>query len=393
MLDREEKGELKKIYEKSINFIELVSYKNGAILASDPKRRYDYVYPRDTALILRSLMKLEEWNKVKKSLDFFIKNQKETGEWAQRYRKDGKVASYRPPQVDCNGLILYAIRKYFESTGDKKFIKYAWPNIKAGAAFIIEHVMSNGLIFSTNSIHEWPPIEAGYDIWVNSTCYAGMRGAYKIAKSLGKNEAEEWRTLARRIWTGISKKLIKDGRFIKLSNHRIIEAADVSEFGPYLFGAINPTDRKMRNTVRKIRKDLWINELGGISRFPKNQVIPGKNNGGYGSYSMYTAWLGQYYLDASEEEKAKEIARWFIKYNKNGHIPEHVATKKEFYEWVEGAKKAGRYEKSARKKEAEEVMDSKEFKEKDLSYWVIPLTWAHAEFIIFYQKLKEKKLI
>ncbi|OYT27544.1 MAG: hypothetical protein B6U97_01225 [Candidatus Altiarchaeales archaeon ex4484_96] len=394
MFTNQEKKELEKINLKSRQVINSVYLKNGGITASTSDGRYPYVYPRDTVMILMALDHMGDHKRVKKTLDFLMSRQRETGEWAQRYDKKGNIASYRPPQVDCNGLVLHMLRLYYEATEDKKFIEKHRDAVKLGTEFIKEHYLpEEKLIFSLNSIHEWPPMEAGFDIWVNITCYVGVRGSYKIAQSLGQEDvAESWRDLARDIWIGISKKLIIKNRFIKLSDHRQITDADVSELAPYITRCIGVKETVMRNTINYIEKNLWDDELGGIRRYMEKHGEPGRNNGGYGPYSMYTGWMAQYYLDAGEEEKAKKYINWFLKYHRGYLIPEHVSTKKSFKKWMMQAKKTGRYYHVGRKQEAQRAMKSEEYK-KDLIYWVTPLTWAHAEYLKLYHMLEEKQLI
>jgi GH15 family glucan-1,4-alpha-glucosidase len=396
MFTAAEKNILKYIYNTSLKFIDEVSYNNGAILASLPTHRYNYAYPRDSALIMRALLILKDYDQIKRTLQFFCNNQSELGEWAQRYTQKGNVASYRPSQLDSNGLILWYMWKYYEDTKDIKFLEKYWDNIVRGMEFIKEHyIQEEKVLFSANSIHEWPPIESGYEIWANCSCYVGINAAFKVAKLLNKKEYKKWGILATNLWEGICLHLIdkKNKRFRKLSNHIDINDADVACLAPYVLGILPAKDELIKNTANQIREGLWQKDLGGIGRYLKKYGLPGRNNGGYGPYSMYTAWLAQYYVDTNQLDKAKEVITWFMEYNKDGYIPEHVATKKEFLEWVEGAKRVGRYYESGRKEEAEKVMTTKEYTKKGLSYWVTPLTWTHAEFIILYRKLKEKRLL
>ncbi len=394
MFTRKEKQELKKIQKKSLGVIDSVYLRNGGIMASPPEARYPYVYPRDLALTLRVMNELKDYRRVKKSLDFLLKVQRETGEWAQRYDPEGNIASYRPPQLDCNGLVLHMLRLYYESTEDRKFMEKAWKSINQGVEFIKEHYLpEERLLFSLNSIHEWPPMEAGFDVWVNVTCYSGIRSSYKIATLIKKKDkAEEWRDLARDLWIGISKKLIDGNRFIKLEDHRRISDADISEMAPYITRCIGINETVMKNTVKYIEENLWDQELTGICRYMEKYGKPGRNNGGYGPYSMYTGWMAQYYLDIDETDKAEKYIKWFLEYNRGGLIPEHVSTKKRFKQWKREAVEVGRYSSVGRKEEAQRVLKSEEYKN-NLVYWVVPLTWSHAEYLKIYYKLTEKGLI
>lgn len=391
MFTNKEKKTLKTIHDTSLNVIDEVSYSNGAILSSPKDRRYPYVYPRDCVLIDRALLALEEHEKVRKNLEFLLTHQKETGEWAQRYDWRGNPASYKPPQLDCNGLVLHMVGEYYKATQDFDFVQKYWEELTRGAYFIEEHyIPDEQMLFSANSIHEWPPIEAGYDIWTNMTCYAGLGAVYKFSKMLGERNAL-WLKMRKRLRQGIDHELMVDGRYIKLNDHQVIEDADISELASYIVKIENANNIKVRKTVEKITQDLAINE--GISRYLKTYGEPGRNNGGYGAYAVYTAWMAQYFTDVDEYKKAGDYTRWFIKYNQEGHLPEHVATKKEFMEWQKQAIHTGRYYKEGRKEEAERIMNSKEYKKHELAYWVSPLTLSHGEFLLLYEKLKEKQFV
>ncbi len=395
MFSESEKKTLEKMFSKSIEIINSVTMENGAILASPPGRRYPYVYPRDTMLILRVLLKFQETKKVRKTLEFILNLVGETGEWYQRYTKDGISASYRPSQVDCNGLVLYMVKKYYDATGDRKFLEKHWRQIYLGTRFLEEHyIKEEKLVFSMNSIHEWPPMEAGFEIWANVCAHAGFKAACEIAKLLDKTEdATVWCNIEKNLKKAIMTKMVKDGHFIKLTNMTKIYDADISELGAYILDILPADDRIMKNSAINIERHLYDKKLGGIHRHMEKYGRPGRNNGGYGPYSMYTGWMAQYHVDKGEPENAKKYFDWFIKHNRGGLIPEHIATKRNFLIWQKEAKEIGRYYKSGRKEESEKVMKSKDFRENSLAYWVMPLTWGHAEFMLAYYKLKKKGLI
>ncbi|MCK5233266.1 MAG: hypothetical protein KAJ91_00460 [Candidatus Aenigmarchaeota archaeon] len=395
MFSESEKNELRTIYQKSIEVIDSVTMPNGAILASPPNARYPYMYPRDTMLILRTLLELKQYRKVEKTLSFVFGLSGEIGEWHQRYTKDGRPASYRPSQVDCNGLVLYMAKRYYDCTKDTAFLKKNWKKIYLGTRFLEEHyIKEERLVYSMNSIHEWPPMEAGFEIWANVSALAGFSASRKMAGILlQKKDARHWALIEKELRESIMKKMVRNGHFIKLTNMNKIYDADISELGMYVLGLLPTDDMIVRKTADYVEKELYDKKLGGIRRHMRKHGRPGRNNGGYGPYSMYTAWMAQYYLDAGREKHAKKYFEWFIRHHRDGLIPEHVATKKNFLTWQEEAKNVGRYYGSGRKEEAERVMRSKEYRKEDLAYWVVPLTWGHAEFILAYHMLKEKSFI
>ena len=395
MFSDDEKEVLRKIYAKSLEVVDSVTMKNGAILASPPGARYPYLYPRDAMLILRVMLENGEYKKVKKSLGFVLGLAGEIGEWHQRYTKDGEPASYRPSQVDCNGLVLYMVKRYYDHTKDIGFLKKHWKVIYLGTRFLEEHyIKENKLVYSMNSIHEWPPMEAGFEIWANVCAYAGFKASREIAELVGDKEDERrWHTIEEELKEAIMKKMVKYGHFIKLTNMKKIYDADISEMGMYILGLMPPDDKIIVNTAKYIEKELYDKRLGGIRRHMRKHGTPGRNNGGYGPYSMYSGWMAQYYLDCGDREHAKKYFDWFIKHHRDGLIPEHVATKDDFLKWQVEAKEVGRYYKSGRKEEAMRVMRSADYKKRGLAYWVVPLTWGHAEFMLAYHKLKRNGLL
>ena len=392
MFSEDEKEVLRKIYVKSIEVIESVTMKNGAILASPPGARYPYLYPRDAMLILRVMLENGEYKKVKKSLEFVLGLAGEIGEWHQRYTKEGEPASYRPSQVDCNGLVLYMVKRYYDATKDIRFLKKHWKVIYLGARFLEAHyIKEEKLVYSMNSIHEWPPMEAGFEIWANACAYAGFKASREIADVLSMDEDKrKWGAIEDDLKESIMKKMVAGGHFIKLRNMKRIDDADISELGMYVLGLMAADEKVVSNTANYIEKELYDKKLGGVCRHMRKHGKPGRNNGGYGPYSMYSGWMAQYWLDKGDENHAKKYFDWFIRHHRNGLIPEHVAKKDDFLLWRNEAREVGRYYQSGRKEEALRVMRSQDFKKRGLAYWVVPLTWGHAEFILAYCKLKEK---
>ena len=70
--------EAEKLYVESIKLLKKFQLKNGAILASFPKSRYHYIYPRDHSICILALMEIGENELAKKDLNFVLKAQKET---------------------------------------------------------------------------------------------------------------------------------------------------------------------------------------------------------------------------------------------------------------------------------------------------------------------------
>jgi len=98
----------------------------------------------------------------------------------------GRDASYKPIQIDGTGLILYTFTKYVNQTRDYDFARKEWKKVKKSVNYIIDNIYpEKGLVFTPNSIHEFPPSEEGLEIWANCACYAALRELSKLAGKLG----------------------------------------------------------------------------------------------------------------------------------------------------------------------------------------------------------------
>lgn len=187
--------------------------------------------------------------------------------------------------------------------------------------------------------------------------------------------------------------LLREGR------ERVLRAIEKEKkelaepFAPYITETLSVGDRVMKNTADFVINRLWNEELGGIERCYIRYAMPARDNGGHGPYSQYMGWVGQYSTDLRDYSMVKKCAEWFMRYSRHRLIAEHVSTKERFDDWVKRAREAGRFYQTGRDVAAKNVVESKEYREKGLVLWVIPLVWGHAEFLNFYHKMEERGLL
>jgi len=129
-MEKEEIEKAEKIYAKSIEILKKFQLKSGAILASSPKGRYPYIYPRDHSICILALIELDYKEKAKRALKFILKSQNKDGSFPQRLTRKGEDASYKPIQLDNTGLVLYAFAKYIQKNKDEIFLKQQKSRIK-----------------------------------------------------------------------------------------------------------------------------------------------------------------------------------------------------------------------------------------------------------------------
>lgn len=387
MIDKKESD---KLYRGSLQTIKKSQLGNGGILASSAKGRYPYVYPRDHSICILAFISAKKYKRAKKALKFALEAELESGAFPQRYDTKGRDASYKPIQIDGNGLIIYSLMKYYQATKDKEFILKYIPRIEKAIGYILKSMnKERNLIFTPNSIHEFPPIEAGLEFWANCVCCAALKETANVYKDINREYSHLMETsneiskgITENLWNSRLKSFVK---IIRLKESSSVDVdADASLIGISYFDVLDQKDQRVSQTVHRIERELWNKQLGGICRYEKHE---GRNNGGWGPWPHFTLMLCDYYIKTKNKKKADKYLNWVIKIAQNNKLPEHISTKKEFNEYLTDFKEAGLLRKD-RMIMIENAMKNKAFK-KGIAYLTLPLSWAHAQFILSYNLYKE----
>ncbi|MEF8848064.1 MAG: glucoamylase [Candidatus Thermoplasmatota archaeon] len=393
-----------KIYQGSIKVLKKVQLKNGGCIATPEDERYPYVYPRDHAMITRAFISAGLYNRAKKALDFVFSTKTDKNAFPQRIDTNGEDASYKPVQIDGTGLTLYTFCNYIEETADYDFgLKY-FSRARKAADYIIDsfyenvegkyekrkHNLKMPLVYTPNSIHEYPPTEKGLEIWANCTCCAGLNSLSEISKRIGQVN-KKYRSYAKKIHKGILNHMWNPrlNSFIKTIRVResssVLLDPDVGEYGIAEFGLLKDDDKRVVSTVSNIEKNLWNKDLGGICRYPKYE---GRNNGGWGPWPNYTLMLCRHYIRRGNQDKADKYLKWVLDISYDNLLPEHVSTVDEFEEYVSDFKRAGLIRED-REKMIENARSHPMFDE-GIAYITLPLAWSHAEFIMTFNLYKKR---
>lgn len=386
-----------RLYKNSIKVLKSVQLKNGGCMATPLGERYPYVYPRDHSIIVLGFLSAGLMKEVKKGLQFVFNTQLKSGAFPQRYDRYGKDASYKPVQIDGTGLILYVTSQYIKTTKDFDFLRKNWVKMDNAADYIQENMHDEKeLVYTPNSIHEFPPTEAGLEIWANATCAAALReladavGLMEKPESLLEEDRENWlnihskivQGITRHLWNSRIKGFVKNIR-LKESSSVVIDA-DASAIGLAEFGIFPDSDPKIKKTVKRIEKELWNKNLGGLCRYPKYE---GRNNGGWGSWPHFTLMMCRHFIRLKDKKNADKYFKWVLDISYKEQLPEHVSTIKEFEEYVTDFTEAGLLRKD-RLVMIENARKHPMFK-KGVAYITLPLAWPHAEFIITWNLYKE----
>lgn len=383
------KGE--ELYLKSLEILKKFQLENGGILASSPKGRYPFIYPRDNSICVLGLIDAGLLENARKGLEFIFRGQNENGCFPQRLDRKGRDKSYKPRQLDNLGLVLYATAKYVKKSGDKDFVKSNRLKIERGIKYLRSHLDGRlrklhdkkYLFFTLNSVHEFPPYETGLEVWTNAVCY----GALKELKEIGIGSGIQLNKIKKDmeyLWNG--EFFIKNIRLKESSS--VVGMIDASAYALADFGVFEDKNYKIKKTVKRIEEELWHPKLGGICRY-KEHI--GRNNGGYGPWPIYTLMLCRYFIKTGNRQNADKYLEWIFKIAYNGLLPEHIALKEDFEEWISEYNQAGIMRRD-RKIMIKNIRKSKMFRKKGLAYSVLPLAWSHAEFIRTWKLYKERFL-
>lgn len=377
-----ERKKAEAIYRSSIKVLREVQMKSGGCLATPRGERYPYVYPRDNAICILGFVSAGLFREARRSLKFILKTQLSSGAFPQRVENDGIDASYKPIQIDGTALTIYALSGYARASGDLMFAREQWGTVEASMRYITKNIHKDkGLVFTPNSVHEFPPMEEGLEIWANATSFSALEQAYQLGLSINRDRVK-WLESANLIKNGIKSYMWDTSirsfiKTIRLDDSSSIENdADSGCLALCEFGVFPDKDPRIIFTMKRMEKELWNSELGGLCRYPKYQ---GRNNGGWGPWPHFTLMLARHYIRLGNRKKADSLLGWVIGVSWKNELPEHISTVKEFEEYVSDFEDAGILRKD-RLIMIDNTRKHPMFK-KGVAYISLPLAWPHAEFI------------
>lgn len=145
-----------------------------------------------------------------------------------------------------------------------------------------------------------------------------------------------------------------DGYWQKFIGNPQVDASLLSLSVPYRL--VQPENGVMRRTAEKIEADLY---RGGVKRYATDTYYGG------GQWILLAAWLGWYWWEVGEQEKAWKLRRWIeTQADERGWLPEQVAVdvnnRSMITPWIE------KWGPSA-----------------------TPLLWSHAEYLILCKVMRD----
>lgn len=313
---------LKKLVDFSVAYIKANVY-NGLPVASPKGTRYwPHCYPRDAVMIAKSLDRVGENKLAEQIYNTLVMLIDRKGGIYQRYDvRTRKDTSYKKLQLDAPGLLLWGLVDHYKITENKTFLIRHFKAMKKLVKFVLSHkkkIHNKQLIYTCASIHEYPEVEKGFEIWSNVCCLAGLKAFNEVSIILKKKIID-----IKHLEKDIISTFYKNGFVKTLRKNEVLKYPDISCISFFLFNL--KSCKKFVNDIEKpIPFGLYDKELKGICRYPE---YIGRHNGGFGPWVRDTAWLAAYKLMQRKYTQGKKYLKLCASFaNKNLLLPEHVST-------------------------------------------------------------------
>lgn len=375
-----------KFFRQSLLILRTQIDNRGAIIAANDthtfrskKDTYSYMWPRDGALVARSLDRTGHHNITNRFFKFCEKVIDEKGCLMHKYRPDGSMGSswhswlkgsepQLPIQEDGTALVLDALWKDFEMNDDEKLISQMYKTfIKKAGDFLVDF-RDEETKLPKESYDLWEE-KLGVHTFTCATVFAGLNAAKNFAEKFGtKTDAQKYAKAAQEVKQAIIENLYDEERQVftkgiyydEEKNPHFDYTIDASTmYGLFEYNILEIEDPRMQRTFDITMEKLWnLNGNGGMCRYENDQYYRYPNSS-ENPWFVCTMWLAEYYItkakNTEELEQAKELIDWTIE----NAVPTGILS--------------------------EQIKSSTQ---EPLS--VAPLTWSHAGFIIAVMKYVEK---
>jgi len=311
----------------------------GAIIAANDSDiahmagdHYSYCWPRDGALVAYALVLAGQAELSRAFFRYCAHCVESEGYFLHKYTPAGNLASswhpwlldgrrVLPIQQDETSLVIWALRKHFETFKDVEFVKPLYePLIVKTADWIVSYRDHNGLP------------EPSWDLWeerrgVHTFTVAATIGALEAAASFAREfgeldraasygeRAERMRgALRRHLWHSEHERFARMATPLPDGSYRLDMTDDSANFALFAFGALEARDPMVEREMAALRDRLWVKtSVGGCARYTNDyyhQVETEKIDQAPGNpWVICTLWHAQHKIARAEtlEELAEAI--------------------------------------------------------------------------------------
>lgn len=338
----------------------------GALIAAaevDPHSRvsggYGYSWPRDGAYLASALGAWGFHDQVEKYFDFLVRTQDPTGAWFQRYLATGHAGpSWGRIQIDEPATVIGAAWIHFRRTGDLHWLEKIWPTLKRGLKFLDSfHDDTHPMGYDSHDL--WEERMGVHAYSLGGVASAFHAGAYMAGELAERALQQHYHSKAHKLIGLLRENFFPNNGHIRRSwitdgrgGHWWDETPDTSLLGLINpFGIFHKRDAVAQKIIQQTHEHLWAQSVGGIYRYPKDHYRGGN------PWILTTLWLALVDLSLKNTDQARECFQWSIsKATTLGLLAEQV------------------------------------HRETGKPFWVIPLGWSHAMFLIFVKDVLDRRL-
>jgi glucoamylase len=368
-LARIENPRVRLFCERSIDVLHaLQDSTGGALMAAaevDPHSRlsggYGYSWPRDGGYLASALDAFGFHDRVQHYFKFLADTQDPSGAWWQRYLATGHAGpSWGRIQIDEPATVVAFAFQHYRRTRDLFWLEGYWPVIRRGLDFLEAfHAPEHPMGMPSHDLWEE---RMGIHAYSLAAVSAAFRAGAYLARELGERRTQAHYHLWSRSLNRIlhEKFLPRDGA----ANRSFVvhswdyqqggghwdAAADVSMLGLMIpFHVLHLKSPQSQRIIQRIREQLWLRGMGGLLRYEQDTY-----RGGH-PWILTTLWLGMAELGLGNRNEARECFQWAMA----------KATPLNLF--------------------AEQV-----HKETGKPFWVIPLGWSHAMYLLFVKDVLDR---
>jgi glucoamylase len=334
------------LFSRSLLVLRTQIDNGGAIIAANDSDitqfggdHYSYCWPRDGALVAYALVLSGQSELSRNFFRFCARAITRDGYFLHKYNPTGELASswhpwmlegqrVLPIQQDETSLVIWALRKHFETFRDVEFIKPLYtPLVVRPAEWILSFRDAKGLPLPSWDL--WEERRGIHTFTVASTIGA-LHAAAAFAADFGEHDrAMRYREGAQQMTRALRRHLWHEGegRFARNAvpqsgnGYRLDMTADSANFALFAFAGLSPYDGQVESDLSRVRELVMVRTgIGGYARYyhdyyhqverEKISAVPGN------PWVICTLWRAQYIIARAREEsdlvEALDILNWCV---------------------------------------------------------------------------------
>jgi len=337
---------VRNLYARSLLVLRTQIDNAGAIIAANDSDitqfggdHYSYCWPRDGALVAYGLVQAGQSELSRNFFRFCARAIGRDGYFLHKYNPTGELASswhpwmlegqrILPIQQDETSLVLWALRRHFETFRDVEFVKPLYlPLVVRPAEWILKYRDSHSLPLPSWDL--WEERRGIHTFTVASTIGA-LHAAAAFAADFGDpdralryREGAERMTQAMRrwMWDPAAERFCRNAVPNPGAGYTLDMTADSANFALFAIAGLSPFDAQVESDLSKTRDLVMVRTgIGGYARYAHDyyhqverqniEAVPGN------PWVICTLWRAQFVIARAKTEadltEAMDILNWCV---------------------------------------------------------------------------------